>query len=67
MDILICADCGRKNRVQGRILDGFGSAITHDGQSRIYCADCRHRRGAAYIFDPRSWSVIAREQNADAA
>jgi DNA-directed RNA polymerase subunit RPC12/RpoP len=63
MDVLTCADCGRTNRAaRGREVPGFGSAITHDGQSRVYCEDCRHRRGAAFIFDPRPFREIAAEQ-----
>lgn len=56
-----CDDCGAPRETEnGDTVPGFGSAITHDGQSRIYCADCRQRRGL-YIFDSRSWAEITAE------
>lgn len=63
-----CSDCGAANHTrQGLPVHGFGSVITHDGQSRIYCSECKTRRGLAYKFDPRSWSEIEREQQRGAA
>lgn len=64
-----CDDCGRSNwdRDARRDVEGFGSAITQTGESRVYCADCRYRRGSAYVFDARSWKEIQAEVIADAA
>lgn len=63
-----CADCGEANMTrQGQAVWGFGSVITHDLQSRIYCSECRARRGLEYKFDPRSWAEIEREQQKGAA
>ena len=55
----ICVDCRQSD--EGGLLHGFGSVITHDGQSRIYCSDCKLRRGLKYLFDSRPWRQIASE------
>lgn len=53
---LTCADCGLTDNY-GRVW-GFGSVVTDGGEYRVYCADCRQRRGARYLFDRRTWDAI---------
>lgn len=50
-----CHDCGRTGKL------AFTSVITHTGDSRVYCSDCKMRRGVAYVFDERRWVDIQRE------
>lgn len=56
-----CDDCGKEGT------DGFGSVITHTGESRRYCSICKIRRGLLYLFDPRSWSEIEQAMKGTAA
>lgn len=67
MDIQYCVDCGVANVKNGQPVHGFGSVITHGLQSRIYCSECKTRRGLAYLFDSRSWREIEAAQKASAA
>jgi len=57
---LMCDDCGASDEY-GTVW-GFSSAITLDGQSRVYCERCRRRRGLAYLFDSRRWAEIEAAQ-----
>lgn len=56
----VCDDCGASD--QGGLVWGFGSAITLEGDSRIYCERCRRRRGLLYLFDGRPWTAIERAE-----
>lgn len=46
-----CSDCGAEWEA------GFCSSPT----GKVFCWDCRVRRGFRYLFDPRDWLTIAGE------
>lgn len=56
-DGVTCSDC------DAEWSSGFCSSPT----GKVFCWDCRVRRGFRYIFDPRSWSVIEADLRKDVA
>ena len=57
---LICTDCGASDRFG--LVHGFTSPIMPvSGEPRVYCPRCAARRGTRYLFDPRPWVQIERE------
>lgn len=54
--LLICDDCGKDDDYGGYPRGWNWSGVPLPG--RHYCPDCRHRRGNAFLFDPRPWPEI---------